>query len=234
MAIVKPKEAILNMEVRGVTLPNDYYNVIQKAYRSIAFTITGLAKVAQIEQVLTIMQKSIDEGLSFKEFKKMFLELPTGAMLPKHRVDNIFRTNIQSSYMSGKSVSILELQDARPYLMYAAVGDERTRKPHLAQDGRVERVDSPFWSIWMPINGYMCRCTVISMRESTAKRYMTEDQKALTAKKRKARKEAKVDKGFDYSVLDRGLKETARRAVKAKKDGGIYDGYLETLGAGLG
>ncbi|HFC7360521.1 TPA: phage minor head protein [Neisseria meningitidis] len=60
--------------------------------------------------------------------------------------------------------------DARPYWMYDAVGDSRTRPAHSAIDGLVYRYDDPFWATFYPPNGYNCRCSVIALSERDVER----------------------------------------------------------------
>ena len=81
------------------------------------------------------------------------------------RLENIYRTNMQTAYSAGQYQGYMANIDSRPYWMYDAVGDHRTRPAHAAMDGLVYRYDDPFWATFYPPNGYRCRCSVIALSE---------------------------------------------------------------------
>lgn len=58
---------------------------------------------------------------------------------------------------------------AMPMLQYQAVMDSNTREDHAKLNGVRKRVDDPFWDIYMPPNGWGCRCEVIQLPSSAAK-----------------------------------------------------------------
>ena len=55
--------------------------------------------------------------------------------------------------------------DSRPFLMYDARDDRRTRPAHRAMDGQVFRIDDPIWRTHYPPNGWRCRCRVRALTE---------------------------------------------------------------------
>jgi SPP1 gp7 family putative phage head morphogenesis protein len=138
-----------------------------------AFGISGIAKGDELTTVFNALQQAIEKGISFSEFKKQCAEIFarrgwTG--LREWRVQNIFRTNIQTAYNSGRWQSQKQTAGTFPYLQYNAVNDRRTRPTHKAMDGKVFPVDHPFWDTWYPPNGYRCRCSTLSLTEKQVKR----------------------------------------------------------------
>ncbi|OZI14614.1 phage head morphogenesis protein, partial [Sodalis-like symbiont of Philaenus spumarius] len=53
------------------------------------------------------------------------------------RLETIYRTNLTTLYNAGRWAEMRENVAARPYWMYVAIRDNRTRKSHLALHGRV-------------------------------------------------------------------------------------------------
>lgn len=138
-----------------------------------AFGISGIAKGAELTTVFNSLQAAIDKGISFSEFKKDCAEIFarrgwTGKR--EWRVQNIFRTNIQTAYNSGRYKAQKENADVFPYLQYNAVNDRRTRPTHAAMNGKIFPLDHPFWDTWYPPNGYRCRCSTLSLTEGQIKR----------------------------------------------------------------
>jgi len=128
-----------------------------------SFAISGIAKGDELATAFDAIKSAIDNGDSFSTFQKQ-----CGDIFEKRgwvgkrawRVDNIFRTNIQTAYNVGRYKQLQEEKDIFPYWMYDAVNDSRTRPTHLAMDGKVFAADHPVWNTWYPPNGYRCRCSV--------------------------------------------------------------------------
>lgn len=130
-----------------------------------AFAVAGIAKGDELATVFASLQRAINDGISYGEFQKECRDIFerrgwTGKMA--WRVDNIFRTNIQTAYQLGRYKQMSENVKDRPYWMYDAVNDKRTRPTHSAVDGKVYPADHEFWNNWYPPNGFRCRCGVIS------------------------------------------------------------------------
>jgi SPP1 gp7 family putative phage head morphogenesis protein len=138
-----------------------------------AFGISGIAKGDELTTVFNSLQAAIDKGISYGDFKKECADIFarrgwTGKR--EWRVQNIFRTNIQTAYNSGRYQTQKDNADAFPYLQYNAVNDRRTRPTHRALDGKVFPINHPFWDTWYPPNGYRCRCSTLSLTEGQIKR----------------------------------------------------------------
>ncbi len=139
-----------------------------------AFAVAGIARGDELDTVFAALQRAIDQGTTFADFKAQCAEIFerrgwTGRRA--WRVDNIFRTNIQTAYNVGHYHQLAESADTMPYWQYSAVNDSRTRPTHLAMDGRVWPADHPVWDTWFPPNGFRCRCSVIGLtRDQVAAR----------------------------------------------------------------
>ena len=156
-----------------VPMSKKAFNQLAEDERVKAFIVGGMAR----GDMLTAMHQSIDNALatgqSIKAWKKEVRELFTAKgwnQLQGFRLDNIFRTNIQTAYSVGRYRQMTRVKDSRPYWRYSAINDSRTRPTHAALHGRVVRADAPFWDMFYPPNGYRCRCTVTSLSDRDMKR----------------------------------------------------------------
>ncbi|MFI3218186.1 MAG: phage minor head protein [Methylococcales bacterium] len=160
-------EAIAQMASRGVVLPELYYGQLQGIHRQLAFSIAGIAKVDQLQAVLDSLTNHLKNGGTFASWQKNIDVKALG--LPKHRLDNIFRTNIQQAYNHGHWQHALANQDTHGYLMYDAINDSRTRPSHRLNDGIIRKIHDPIWKrIWFSRNVYRCRCRLLSLTEDQA------------------------------------------------------------------
>lgn len=176
---------------RGVTLPAEYYT-LDMAGRQYAQTVSYLASLDQIQQVMDSYHKVAASGGTLQDFKD--LVRADGIKLPVHHLDNVFRTNIQNAYAHGRYLHQHENKANRPYLQYSAIQDTRTRPSHLALNGVIRHIDDPFWQTHYPPCGFRCRCSVVAITEATAKR------KGITADDDLP--DVQPDKGWDFSPAD--------------------------------
>jgi len=189
-------EAIKAAQQRKVVLPETYYGELQGLARQQAFSISGLASLDQLTIVRNSLAAKLQSGQTFRQWQKDITE--SGVLdLPRHRrLDNIFRTNIQSNYNRGRWERFVAVKDTQPYLMYDAINDSRVRPSHLAMDGIIRPVGDNFWNTHAPLNGYRCRCRLISLNERQAQARSGDGtglNKGVNAEV------MQPDKGFDYN-----------------------------------
>lgn len=168
-------EALRYAQQRKILLPDEFYSMDLKT-RQMATTVSFLSSLEQIETVIKAANKAIAEGSTFRDFQKLVEK--EGIELPKHYLDNVFRTNIQNAYGHGRWIQQNRNKAKRPYLMYSAINDSRVRPSHLALDKIVLPFDHPFWLTHYPPLGFRCRCTCIALTEKQALKYgITPDDK---------------------------------------------------------
>lgn len=202
-------EAIKAATTRGVVLPDVYYGELQGVARQLAFSIAGIASYDQLQAVRDSLAKATATGQSYGEWKKLASTANLG--LPEYRIANIWRTNLQSTYMRGRQEQMLKSVDVMPYWQYDAINDSRVRPSHLAMDGTIRRWDDPWWNGHYPPNGYSCRCSVVPLTESMARRRSGIDSKGEgTGLNKQPRMEdgtePKPDPGWDYNPFEDRLK----------------------------
>ncbi|MDQ6988464.1 MAG: phage minor head protein [Mariprofundaceae bacterium] len=205
-------EAIAWAKAQGVVLPDTFYGERMAQARANARTISGLAGVDQIQSVFDKLDKVLKNGGTFAAFKKSVLAGDVGLGLPTHRLELIYRNNIQSAYMAGRWQQVEQNKDNRPYLQYSAINDGRTRPSHRKMHGFIARVDDKIWHEWMPLNGHRCRCSVRSLSEKQAKALGISDKA-----------NGKPDAGWDYNA-GKKPSEGLKKSAKHKKT--VVDGRL--------
>ena len=161
-------EAIAYALNRNVVLPDNYYNVMTPIQRQQAVSISGLAQTEQIKHVMGLVNEQLVDGGTFADFQNAVKVGDIDINLPKHRLDNIFRTNIQGAYGRGRWYQQQANKDERPYLIRDGINDIRQRDSHRKMDGVVRHIDDPFWNEFYPPDGYRCRCIARSLTKSQA------------------------------------------------------------------
>ncbi|MBI1452867.1 minor capsid protein [Acinetobacter sp. FL51] len=216
-------EALQYAHDKKIVLPDEFYSMDLKT-RQMATTVSFLSSLEQVEAVVKSLNKTLADGGTFNDFQKLVAE--SEIILPKHYLDNVFRTNIQSAYGHGRWQQQNRNKDKRPYLMYSAINDSRVRPAHLALNRIVLPIDHPFWLTHYPPTGFRCRCTCIALTEAQALKYgitpedkLPEVAEALDWSSHPLQfgeMEALVDKKINVSVLDKEYLLEQKEAIKAE------------------
>lgn len=187
---LKPEAAIEWLKAKGVTAES-YRNLTASEIAKV-YTIARISDLEMLNDIKQSMITAADNGQSYQNWRKDILQHlqnkgwlhpnghngkeiidpATGEVFGSpRRLDTLYRTNMQSAYSAGQYQTYMGNIDSRPYWMYDAVGDSRTRPAHAAMDGLVYRYDDPFWATFYPPNGYNCRCSVTALAERDLARY---------------------------------------------------------------
>lgn len=195
-----------------VAVESYYFEELPKDLRHLAFTVSNLETLGQINTVKRSLENARKEGLSFYEWKNQ-VDVQAIRNISDARKETVYRTNLSSVY--GQSTRYnAATSGVTPYLMFSAVGDSRTRVSHLKLDGIIKRADSPFWDKYQTPIGYNCRCTMIPLTLEEAKRrgISRKSMSNLPA----------PDKGFGHSPMgnvSKGANDRAKEAIKSMPDG---------------
>jgi len=175
-----PEEIVEYFESKGYTISWDWRDTWKEANAK-AFTVAGAMKMDVLKTIRGEVEAALGEGNTFREFKnnlepelqkmgwwgeKEIVNPETGEVQKRElgsprRLRTIYRTNLQTSYNSGRWKN--QQESSRPYLEYIAVLDQNTRPSHRSADGTVLRKDDPWWNSHYPPNGWGCRCRVRSL-----------------------------------------------------------------------
>ncbi len=128
-----------------------------------SFAVAGLAKRDMISDLHSSLYAAMNEGKTFAQWRASIPQILQETGWTGHRLETIFRTNVQTAYNAGRYAKMREVAKSRPYWQYLAVCDDRTRPAHAALNGMVFPADHEFWDSHYPPNGFRCRCTVRSL-----------------------------------------------------------------------
>lgn len=206
-----PEDAIAFFRSKGFDFSWAWHDVWQEAHAK-AFTVAKAMKLDILQDIRNELDDALSKGMTLKTFQENLIPLlqakgwwgkPDGVQLGSaHRLETIFRTNVQSAYSAGRYKQQAENADDRPYWQYIAVMDSRTRPEHWELNGKVFRFDDVFWETHYPPNGFRCRCRV----------------RALTGKQIKDR-DITVESGADNMVWeDQRISGDLTRPVAGYKD----------------
>lgn len=173
-----PKAAIEHFASKGYVLSRAWDDIADQTHAR-AFTVAGVMKLDVLQDIRAGLVKAQAEGKSLEQFKRDLIPLleakgwmgrghvadpatgeVVGKRLTPRRLDTIYRTNLQSSFMAGRYQAQKENAGNRPYWEYVAILDSRTRPAHRALHGRIFKHDDGIWSTVYPPNGFGCRCRV--------------------------------------------------------------------------
>lgn len=169
-----PEQAVEYMMSKGMRFSWDWHDTWKEAHAK-AFTVAKVTSAEVLKTIRAEVEAAIKNGDTQTEFMRRLeprlkqlgwwgrveQEDGKGPMLGSSwRMSVIYRTNLQSAYSAGRWKGMKENAEARPYWMYVAVMDSRTRPAHRVLHGKIFRHDDPFWSKFYPPNGWGCRCRV--------------------------------------------------------------------------
>lgn len=172
-----PRDAVAYLESKGVRATRHWHDIWQEAQAK-AVTVSGMTRLDLLEDVKAGLVDAVKNGKTERMFieelapilrakgwtgKRQKVDPKTGEVTEKGpdlpaRLSLIFTQNVQSAYMYGRYRAMLANAEERPWWMYIAVLDSRTRPHHAALNKKVFRYDDLFWKTHYPPNGFRCRC----------------------------------------------------------------------------
>lgn len=161
-----------------VPVSEDAWRLLGAAARLTAFKVAGVAQLDMVADVQKALSKAIEDGETLADFKKRVgvkLKEAWGGSVanPAHRLETIFRTNVQTAYNAGtwQQLHHPETKRFRPYIKSSPILDFRTTVPICLKIGTVILPsDDPWWlTHWAPLH-YQCRRSHTSLTEKAAKR----------------------------------------------------------------
>jgi SPP1 gp7 family putative phage head morphogenesis protein len=139
-----------------------------------AWTVAGVSQLDIILEIYESIRDALEVGTPLDEWRTT-LRQRIGERWGKQssaRLETIFRTNVQTSYNSGRYVQMKDpdIVSVRPYWMYDAVMDSRTTEICEELNRTVLHVDDAFWDDHTPPLHYNCRSSLRSLTKTVAEK----------------------------------------------------------------
>ncbi|NAX01445.1 hypothetical protein CAG61_06160 [Vibrio sp. V34_P3A8T189] len=190
---ILPKEALAWFKRKGIKPSFDYRDVWKEEHAN-AFTIAKMLNADLLVDVKQLVERAIADGQTFEQFRDVLKPLLvksgwwgvqlmddplTGETRPvqlgsEGRLKTIYRTNMRTARAAGQWERIEKTKRAMPYLLYQLGPSREHRVDHVKLNNMLLPVDDPFWSQFMPPNGWGCKCWVRQVSRIEAERMMAE------------------------------------------------------------
>jgi SPP1 gp7 family putative phage head morphogenesis protein len=176
-------------------VPTFHWRDVENWQHSQMFTVAKTAGYDVLDDLAAAVEDAIKNGETFDTFSKRLIPIlqdagwwgrdqvidPLTGQLAEvqlgslRRLQIIYDTNLRMSYSAARWLEIERVKADRPYLMYQAVLDSRTRAEHRAWSGTILPCDHQWWNTHYPPNGWNCRCTVISLSDRQRDQFLGQD-----------------------------------------------------------
>jgi SPP1 gp7 family putative phage head morphogenesis protein len=164
-----PYERAIQVFKAREVVPHALFEVLGQEAKRQAFSVADAASLDAIDVIKAALEGSLETGDDLRGFSARVREAFaargwTGE--EPYNLETIFRTNTLGAYGEARfrSLQTETVKKARPYLMWVATLDDRTRETHAAAHGKIMKADDPEWRRVRPPAGFNCRCTLRSLR----------------------------------------------------------------------
>lgn len=156
------------------------YNTAKK----LKYNIYSFSAAKQYSQVRTMSKFINQNGVksSFKEFKE--LANTVFDEYNKNYLKTEYNTAVGQAQNARDWVRAVTQKETFPVLEYRTQRDSHVRDEHAILDGVKRPVNDPFWSTYMPKNGWNCRCFVVQLEETAITDMRTIDLSELNDEKK--------------------------------------------------
>ncbi|WP_165064480.1 phage minor head protein [Desulfovibrio sp. ZJ200] len=217
---VQPDAAIKFWQERA-KLTWDQAKGLADGAKARAFYVTGLYQQDLVKLVSDGIEAALANGETLPQFRERILAAIQTQGWHGHRVENIFRTNMQSAYAAGRYKKMQAVKNSRPYWQYMAVMDKRVRPSHAILHGKVYPAEHEFWDSHYPPNGFRCRCGVVTLSERQVKKQGLTVEKEMPKADMWTDPKTKMEYFVNFPGADSGFRNNPFK--EWAKNGGVAD-----------
>lgn len=156
----------------GNAVTREQWDALDARAKRRAFTVSGLTKLDVIQRVWEQLDKAIEQGLSFQDFRKSAVQDLADTWLSEDsaRLETIYRNNVQSAFAAGRYLQATspDALEQHPVWMLDVVMDSRTSDVCEPLDGVKRRANDPWWQGRIPPLHHKCRTGLLTLTEEDA------------------------------------------------------------------
>ena len=162
-------QALINETLRvidtaiGSALPHEVPDTIRYALENNAFVFSGFKTFHALREVGLSMLTEKGDIKPFGEFLKDVKLI--NAQYNHNYLYAEYNHALGAAQMAAKWHDFQQDGD-RYNLQYRTAGDERVREEHAILNGTTLPPSDPFWDMFLPPNGWNCRCTAVQVRKN--------------------------------------------------------------------
>jgi SPP1 gp7 family putative phage head morphogenesis protein len=148
------------------------FRKLTEVERERAFWCAGVAQMQPLQEIWDAIDRAIEDGTTLEDFKDevglRLTEAWGGEDAP--RLETVFRTNIMTAMNAGRHDVLSDpvVREARPYLRFDGVDDNRTCEICAPLEGVVKPADDPFWKTRTPPLHHSCRDQLSALSKEEA------------------------------------------------------------------
>lgn len=148
-------------------VPHEVPETVRHALENNAFIFSGFKAYHTLREVGLSLVTDKGDIKPFEQFRK-----------DVEKVNNRYNHNyLYAEYNHAVGASLMasrwqqvEKDGDRYDLQYRTAWDDRVREEHALLDGTTLPPSDPFWSLYLPPNGWNCRCTFVQVRKGKYER----------------------------------------------------------------
>ena len=135
------------------------------------YKFSGAKNYVLLQQINEILRS--DKGKNWQTFLQEVQKLN-----PKYNQNYLqaeWQTAKQAGYHAANWQEYISMKDIYPNLKYMTVKDNKVRESHQLLDSFIAPIDSNFWKVCYPPNGWRCRCYVVQTAEPASQERIAPD-----------------------------------------------------------
>ena len=135
------------------------------------YKFSGAKNYVLLQQINEILRS--DKGKNWQTFLQEVQKL--NPKYNKNYLQAEWQTAKQAGYHAANWQEYISMKDIYPNLKYMTVKDNKVRESHQLLDGFIAPIDSNFWKVCYPPNGWRCRCYVVQTAEPASQERIAPD-----------------------------------------------------------
>lgn len=165
-AIIEETVRVLETAI-GNGLPHEVPETLRYALENNAFVFSGFKTFHALREVGLSMLTEKGDIKPFNDFLTDVKKI--NAQYNHNYLYAEYNHAVGAAQMAAKWHDF-EQDGDRYYLQYRTAGDDKVREEHAALNGTTLPPSDPFWELFLPPNGWNCRCTAVQVRKINTRR----------------------------------------------------------------